>query len=94
EVARSTSEIETSSAGLQGIWDASREAAAYSEEITLMLRQQSLASHEVASSMERISGSVEQTTSSVHSVGAAAGRLHSTSSELRELVKHLEQALH
>jgi aerotaxis receptor len=94
EVARSTNEIETSSAGLQGIWDASREAAAYSEEITLMLRQQSLASHEVASSMERISGSVEQTTSSVHSVGAAASRLHSTSSELRELVKHLEQALH
>ncbi|HEY9192647.1 MAG TPA: PAS domain-containing methyl-accepting chemotaxis protein [Methyloversatilis sp.] len=94
EVSRSTSEIEASSAGLQGIWDASREAATYSEEITMMLRQQSLASHEVASSMERISGSVEQTTASVYSVGAAATRLHSTSSELRELVRHLEQALH
>jgi len=44
--------------------------------------------------MERISGSVEQTTSSVQSVGDAASRLHATSSELRELVKHLEQALH
>jgi aerotaxis receptor len=94
EVARSTAEIESSSTGLQAIWAASREAATYSEEITQMLRQQSLASHEVASSMERISGSVEQTSASVHSVGAAAHRLHSTSSELRELVKHLEQALH
>ena len=94
EVARSTSEIEASSTGLQGIWDASREAANYSEEITQMLRQQSLASHEVACSMERISSTVEQTNSSVQSVGEAATRLHSTSSELRELVKHLEQALH
>jgi aerotaxis receptor len=94
EVSRSTSEIEASSVGLQGIWDASREAATYSEEITMMLRQQSIASHEVASSMERISGSVEQTTASVYSVGAAATRLHATSSELRELVRHLEQALH
>ncbi|MBC7205332.1 MAG: methyl-accepting chemotaxis protein [Methyloversatilis sp.] len=94
EVARSTSEIEASSTGLQGIWDASREAANYSEEITQMLRQQSLASHEVACSMERISSTVEQTNSSVQSVGEAATRLHTTSSELRELVKHLEQALH
>jgi aerotaxis receptor len=94
EVARSTGDIEASSNGLQAIWDASREAANYSEEITQMLRQQSIASHEVASSMERISGSVEQTTSSVQSVGDAASRLHATSSELRELVKHLEQALH
>ena len=94
EVARSTGDIEASSTGLQAIWDASREAANYSEEITQMLRQQSLASHEVASSMERISGSVEQTTASVQSVGDAASRLHSTSKELRDLVKHLEQALH
>lgn len=93
EVARSTEEIEASSSGLQGIWDASHEAAAYSEEITQMLRQQSLASHEVACSMERISGSVEQTGSSVQSVGSAATRLHATSSGLRELVRHLEQAL-
>ena len=41
--------------------------------------------------MERISSTVEQTNSSVQSVGEAANRLHSTSSELRELVK---QALH
>jgi aerotaxis receptor len=94
EVAKSTGEIEASSAGLQGIWDASREAANYSEEITQMLRQQSLASHEVACSMERISSTVEQTNVSVQSVGDAATRLHTTSSELRELVKHLEQALH
>ncbi len=94
EVARSTGEIEASSAGLQGIWDASREAASYSEEITQMLRQQSLASHEVACSMERISSTVEQTNASVQSVGDATARLHATSSELRELVKHLEQALH
>jgi aerotaxis receptor len=93
EVARSTEEIEASNSGLQGIWDASHEAATYSEEITQMLRQQSLASHEVACSMERISGSVEQTGSSVQSVGTAATRLHATSSELRALVKHLEQAL-
>ncbi len=93
EVSRSTLEIEASSSGLKGIADASRDAASYAEEITQMLRQQSLASHEVASSMERISGSVEQTTAGVESVGQTTSMLKTTSGDLRELVKHLEQAL-
>lgn len=93
EVQRATGEIQESSAALQGIWDASREATTYSTEVTEMLRQQSLASNEVASSMERISASVEETTSSVQSVGEAASRLHQTSTELRELIRHLEDTL-
>ncbi|WP_018411219.1 methyl-accepting chemotaxis protein [Methyloversatilis thermotolerans] len=93
EVTRSTGEIEASSNGLQGIWDASRQAANYSEEITQMLRQQSQTSHEVAISMERISNTVEQTNVSVQSIGDSTSNLRDTSSAMRALVKHLESAL-
>ncbi|TAH44968.1 MAG: PAS domain S-box protein [Betaproteobacteria bacterium] len=93
EVTRSTREIASSSEALRGIWDASREATSCALEITEMLRQQSLASNEVASSMELISGSVEQTNESVRTIGQSAARLHDTSRELRELIRHLEQTL-
>lgn len=93
EVARSTAEIASSSDALRGIWNASHEATTCAMEITEMLRQQSLASNEVASSMELISGSVEQTSQSVQAIGQSAARLYDTSSELRELIRHLEQTL-
>lgn len=93
EVTQSTAEIQGSSTGLQAIWDASQEAATYASEISDMLRQQSDASHEVATSMERISCAVEQTNFSIATVGSTSQHLRATSDELHELVKHLEQAL-
>lgn len=93
EVSNSTGEIQASSSDLKNILEASREAASRAEEITEMLRQQSIASHEVASSMERISSSVESTNSNILTVKSEAEELQAISSELRDLIGHMERAI-
>lgn len=92
-IARNTEEIRLSGDSLDQIHAASEEARHVSAGIAEMLQQQSVASHEFANSMERISGSIESSTVTVGNVGEAATQMRGTSTELMRLIEHLKTAL-
>jgi aerotaxis receptor len=94
DVTESAARIRESSQSLDQIWSASREAARAAGEVTSMLQQQSVASHEVANAMELLSGTIEASSNDVAIVGTATAELRSTAEEMRLLVHHLETALH
>lgn len=85
--------IEENGGHLALIQEASRQATKFAQEITLMLEEQSAASHQIANSMEEISSSVETSSHEISTVGAATRDLRDTSVELRSLVKHLEASI-
>jgi aerotaxis receptor len=93
EVAASASQIRSSSESLDQIWTASRDAVRAADEIKAMLQQQSVASQEVASAMEKLSGTIEASGRNIQTIGTATGALHATAAEMRALVRHLESAL-
>lgn len=93
DVVQSSTKISESRKSLAEILDASHSAAHVAGEITDMLKQQSIASHDVANNMEMISAAVEASHESVEQVGRSAAELRGTGAELRSLVKHLESAL-
>jgi aerotaxis receptor len=92
-IVQSTGDIRRSCEQLSEIHTASEEATRLSGEISNMLHQQSLASHEFANNMERISSSLESNDATIQSVGNSAQDMRLTSGELMRLIQHLEAAL-
>ena len=92
-VARGTESIAGTAESMENISAASQRATELAHDVRRMLAQQSDASHEVAVSMEALSLLVDQNHHTVGDIGAAMGRLRTTSNELHALVRHLESAL-
>jgi aerotaxis receptor len=93
EVAESSTAIQEAKRALDRIRGSSDQVVAASREISEMLRQQSAASHEVASNMEKISAAIDRANHGLSAVGGTSSRLKGTAGELRELVRHLEGSL-
>lgn len=93
EVTTSATQIRSSSESLDQIWNASRDAVRSADEIKAMLQQQSVASHEMASAMEKLSETIEASGRDLSTIGEATNALHATAAEMRLLVRHLESAL-
>lgn len=93
EVGSSRSGIEGCASNLAGIGDASARSTRLAEDVAGQLRQQSVASQDVAVSMEQIAIAAETASESVASAGDATHHLHATAGELQRLIQHLEKAL-
>jgi aerotaxis receptor len=93
EVAESSTAIQGAKEALDRIRSSSDRVVVASREISEMLRQQSSASHEVASNMEKISAAIDRANHGLSAVGGTSSRLKGTAGELRELVRHLEASL-
>jgi len=88
EVHRGTNLIRASSDSLGAITEASRGVASSARDIATMLQQQSQASQEVATSMERMNALNENNVESIREVASAATKLATTSQDLHRLVEH------
>lgn len=90
EVSTGSSLIDELSGGFQAIQQANNGVARSANDISSMLEQQSQASHDLASSMERMSTLTEGNVQTIQALGQAAKTLAKTSSDLRFLLKHFE----
>lgn len=88
EVHRGTDLIRASSDSLGSITEASRGVASSARDIATMLQQQSQASQEVATSMERMNAMNENNVQSIRDVASASTELAETSQALHRLVEH------
>jgi len=93
DVRQATGEIEHTSENLSQIESSSLHSQSLARGIKDMLKQQSEASHDIASSMENISGSVDASNHSIEQIGQASERLRETAAELRRLTEHMRSAL-
>ena len=93
EVVESGAAIRQSTTGLSRIRNSSDSVVKAASEISDMLKEQSSASHEVASNMERISETIDRANTSLSGVQATSHDLKATAEEMRDLIRHLEGAL-
>lgn len=93
KVNSSTQLIATANDSLHLIREASRGVAQSASDISAMLEQQSQASLEVATSMERMSMLTDRNVAGIKELDASAHTLAGTSQELRKLVAHFEKSL-
>lgn len=83
-------QLRESVASLSEITNASSRVTEMSEQISDAAQQQGIASHEVATSMQRITDLIEQNATSAGSVSEASSQLLETSRELEKLVGSFE----
>jgi len=93
KVYEGTSRVEESSSSLQAISSASKDAVSVSSDITEMLRQQSVSSHEVANNMERVSVAIDTSHETLRRVEEATSGLRNTVNELHLLLRHMERSV-
>ncbi|MEI7968387.1 MAG: PAS domain-containing methyl-accepting chemotaxis protein [Betaproteobacteria bacterium] len=92
-VHRGTDLIRVSNDSLGAIERASRGVGESARDIASMLEQQSQASHEVATSMERMSSLTEENMNSIADVERSAMRLSGTANDLHKLLNHFERKM-
>jgi len=85
--------IAESERALQEILRTSRRSAEGSRDIKDMLSQQTAASNDIASHMERIAATMESSTASAHAVGTVSARLRVLSKDMRGLISHIDCGL-
>jgi len=93
EVSLGTTLIAQANQSLGAIRQASQGVAQSAGDISAMLEQQSQASLEVATSMERMSALTESNVAGIRELDGSAKTLANTSRELRSLVQHFEASL-
>ncbi|WP_018607931.1 methyl-accepting chemotaxis protein [Uliginosibacterium gangwonense] len=93
DVESNTQEIKAMRQRLDQIVSSSQNAETQADNVKSMLTQQTIATHQIAYTMERISATVESNNTAINQVDNSCQSLSFTAAELKRLVEHMRSAL-